>query len=84
MQEGQVMSSSTTTEVLINSEKAKDEASDVTTCPHDEDMEYLLACVFDCSSTSTLSFLNQHFIFGYLKTFDASSVISIISSIISF
>jgi hypothetical protein len=33
MQEGQVMSSSTTSEVFINNEKAKDEALDITVSP---------------------------------------------------
>jgi hypothetical protein len=67
MQEGQVMLSSTTTEVFINIEKAKDEALDFTTSLWSW-IPKVFACLSDCYRKSlSLPLLDQHFIFGYLK-----------------
>jgi hypothetical protein len=82
MQEGQVMSSSTTTKVFINIEKAKDEALDFTTSLRHWRLEVFTCLIAIENLWAYHSLTNNH---PWLsKAFDAYSTISIISSIISF
>jgi hypothetical protein len=85
MQEEQMMSSSTPIEVFINNEKAKGEPLDFTMSPwHWTDEAF--ACLSDLIATENPSaYHSLIYISSFLsKTFDAYSMLSIISSIIFF